>query len=318
MIQLRRFFDLTPERITAGYAAFGIVWILVSDQALRLVFEAETVIALGQTLKGWVFVGLSSALIFGLTRVRERQLERSRERAVTATQQLQVLYRLFRHNIRNDMTVVRGFTDLLRDRNTDPAFEPWLRTIRTTVTDIIDMSEKLRIVTTIDIQEPATESVDLVLLLTRELERLKSQYPEVTIDTDLPDSLAVSAGWNLQYAFREVLQNAMEHHPGPPADRRITVRSEQTDRNVTVEIADNGPGIPPEETIPIESGMESQLIHGSGVGLWIIAWLCRSYDGHAQFDSENGTTVSMTFNRADPVETATDRPSPDRHPGPFG
>lgn len=306
MFQLRRFFDLTPERIAASYAVFGIVWILVSDQALRLVFETETTIALGQTIKGWVFVGLSSALIFGLTRVRERQLERSRERAVTASQQLQVLYRLFRHNIRNDMTVVRGFTNLLRDRNTDPTFDPWLREIRDTVNDIIDMSEKLRIVYNIDIQEPATESVDVVLLLTKELERLQSQYPEVTVDAQLPETLSVSAGWNLRYAFREVLQNAMGHHLDPPAERRVRVRSEQTAEEVTIEITDNGPGIPPAETTPIESGMESQLIHGSGVGLWIIAWLCRSYDGHAQFESENGTTVSMTFNRGDPIETDTD------------
>ncbi len=307
MIQLRRILELTPRRIAGGYAVFGIFWILLSDQLVFSIFGTDATSRLLQTIKGWVFVALSAALILGLTRVREQQLAASEQRAIRAGQQLQVLHRIFRHNVRNDMTVIRGFASLIRERNTEAEFDPWLREVSETARDVIGMSEKLQIVNDVDIGEAQDKPVDMVSVLEAELERFETRYPEVTVKTELPDQLFVSAGWTIQYVIREALQNAMDHHTDPPADRRITITAEKKISDVTIEISDNGPGIPEDEIAPIESGTESPLSHGSGVGLWIISWLCRSFDGSVRFETDDGTTVSFTLERAAPFEQVTGR-----------
>ena len=37
-------------------------------------------------------------------------------------------------------------------------------------------------------------------------------------------------------------------------------------------VEDDGPGIPDHEVAAIESGRETALEHGSGLGLWVIEW----------------------------------------------
>ncbi|MDR5656161.1 HAMP domain-containing sensor histidine kinase [Halodesulfurarchaeum sp. HSR-GB] len=306
MFHVRRVLEFTPRRMASGYAVFGSLWVLLSDRIVFATVAAESTLALVQTIKGWVFVGLSATLILGLTRVRERQLEDSRHRAITASQQLQVLHRIFRHNVRNDITVIRGYSQLLQEQFETDRAAAWLEQIRETAGQVIDTSEKLRIVSEVEVSEDR-DVVDLVSIVDGELARFESQFPGVEVTRDLPERLPVQADTSIQYAIREALENAMEHHPDPPAERQISVTGDTSIGAATIEITDNGPGIPVDEVEPIESGDESQLSHGSGVGLWLIAWICQNYGGRVVFEPADGTTVALSFERADPIDEATDR-----------
>ena len=50
------------------YAAFSALWILLSDRAVVLLTQDPATIALASTLKGWLFVVVTSLLLFGLLR----------------------------------------------------------------------------------------------------------------------------------------------------------------------------------------------------------------------------------------------------------
>ena len=52
------------------YAAFAAVWILLSDRAVAALFVDPTWFALASTLKGWLFVAVTSVLLYGLMRRR--------------------------------------------------------------------------------------------------------------------------------------------------------------------------------------------------------------------------------------------------------
>ncbi len=52
------------------YAAFAALWILSSDQVVEWLFSAPTRITLASTLKGWLFVLVTSLLLYGLLRRR--------------------------------------------------------------------------------------------------------------------------------------------------------------------------------------------------------------------------------------------------------
>ena len=55
-------------KIAAGYAFFGLLWILFSDQLLLLVTEDPQTLARLQTIKGWLFVSVTAFLFFLLIR----------------------------------------------------------------------------------------------------------------------------------------------------------------------------------------------------------------------------------------------------------
>ncbi len=63
-----------PRRVVAVYAAFGFAWIAFSDAAVRALFPDPRAHELAQTLKGGVFIAVTSALLFVLIRRGERGL----------------------------------------------------------------------------------------------------------------------------------------------------------------------------------------------------------------------------------------------------
>jgi PAS domain S-box-containing protein len=59
----------TALRIAAGYAAFGVLWILLSDRVLEMFVSYEQIRRLHlQTYKGWLFIAVTAAALFVLIR----------------------------------------------------------------------------------------------------------------------------------------------------------------------------------------------------------------------------------------------------------
>lgn len=50
------------------YAFFATLWILVSDRAIELIFDDPARLVLASMVKGWLFVAVTSALLYGLVR----------------------------------------------------------------------------------------------------------------------------------------------------------------------------------------------------------------------------------------------------------
>ena len=55
-------------RVTLAYAAFGTTWIFLSDHLLFWLTQDLAEMAYIQMLKGWLFVALSSLLVFTISR----------------------------------------------------------------------------------------------------------------------------------------------------------------------------------------------------------------------------------------------------------
>ncbi|MFG0329883.1 MAG: sensor histidine kinase [Phycisphaerales bacterium] len=68
-------------RFALTYVLFGVLWILLSDRALALVVEDAATITRAQTAKGWFFVFLSGALIYGLSVRYVREVSLAEEAA---------------------------------------------------------------------------------------------------------------------------------------------------------------------------------------------------------------------------------------------
>ena len=203
-------------------------------------------------------------------------------------QRIDVLNRLLRHDIRNEMNVVRGNADLLAE-GADPAERDRIDRILRTVDDIVDRSNKIGRVSEA-LESERAEPVRLPELLATVVADARSRYPDAEITLSCPDVCWVDGSPALSLAFEELLDNAVEHSGATPAvEVDVTVQAD----GVVVRVSDDGPGIADHERAVILSGEETPLQHGSGVGLWLVKWVVRNVGGTLSFADGPGTTVEV-------------------------
>ncbi len=74
-----RFKQSTPVHIALLYAVMGGLWILFSDRLLDLLMTDHHLLMRIQTVKGWIFVGFSALLLYGLVNQGMRALRASEQ-----------------------------------------------------------------------------------------------------------------------------------------------------------------------------------------------------------------------------------------------
>jgi len=209
-------------------------------------------------------------------------------------QQSEVLQRLIRHNLRNDLTVILGHSRMLKDELDGPHADS-AATINETADDLRGLTESAQEAQDIIGRDAVRKPVDVVELLDGELSRLQSSA-EVTVERDLPKTQFVLADVPIKQALRQLLANAVEHSDAAVPTVRVSVEP-AADRPgwVDIEVADDGPGIPEHEIATLTAGEETSLQHGSGVGLWIIYWAVTRYGGDLEFETgrEGGSIVRI-------------------------
>ena len=207
---------------------------------------------------------------------------------------LLVLNRVLRHNLRNDLTVIRGLAEHISE-TADAEIAGAAEKITSGSDDILAMSEKGRVITNILTEQPRLEEFDLVEEL-REIKRSASG----SISTDLPDSLCVRAIPEVTKAFEELVNNAIAHTDRP--DSKVSVSVTHTNGIVQVTVADDGPGIDDVHRTILESGLTpDSLEHGSGLGMWLVYWAVRRSHGEilVQIGEPRGTRVTIELKSVD-------------------
>ncbi|WP_302081471.1 histidine kinase N-terminal 7TM domain-containing protein [Salinibaculum rarum] len=228
-----------------------------------------------------------------LVSLREVTDQRRRE------QQLDVLNRLLRHNVRNELNVVRGNVDLARDDIEDEHTRARLRTAIQALDTVVERSEKVgRLSRLFDTDTDGT--LDLADHLAADLDRTSRNYPDADIDLAFPAPLLVEAGPTLPVAFEELVVNAIEHNDSDTPRVALAVDERASDdATVVVTVSDNGPGIEEQEYRALAEGRETPLEHASGVGLWLANWVVEHNGGSLSFQTTPaGTTVSVRLPRA--------------------
>jgi len=221
-------------------------------------------------------------------------------------QRLDVLNRVLRHNLRNEMNVVGGNVELLAEEldATDPTVRERLDYIEETVETMVTRGEKIGRLSR-DLDDDGAERVPLAPTVKDAVSRVRARDPTATVSVDVPEGLAVAGGRSLELAVQELVENSLEH-----AGTNVQVTAEVAgDGYVTLRVADEGSGIARQERAVIEKGRETALEHGSGVGLWLVAWAVREYGGTVEFaDRDDGTTVLVRL----PAErTGAESPPPE-------
>lgn len=203
-------------------------------------------------------------------------------------QRLQVLNRVLRHNLRNDLNVIQGYVELAAD-SADERVAELLENALETTADLMTTAETSRNFQR-TFEKATPQAHDLSGTIETIANRAKETYPEAVVRVSVPTGISVSATDGLTDALWELLENACVHGRSP-----VEITAENADETVVVEIADRGPGIPAHELSVIEAGEETALEHGSGLGLWFAQWVVRASSGHLSFETEQGTKARVTL-----------------------
>ncbi len=211
-----------------------------------------------------------------ITELRELE-ERLREQR----EQLDVLNRVLRHDIRNDMNVIVAWGEMLEDDLSADGKEKLERVLRAG-NHVIELTNVAR-----DLSElihgqgtPDLKPISLRKILTEELEKRRETFSDAEITMpDPPDQkTCVLANELLSSVFRNLVNNAVQHNQTTHPKVVITVK--EMDDTVRIRVADNGPGIPADVRKDLfQEGQKGLESGGTGMGLFLVDNLVESYDG---------------------------------------
>jgi PAS domain S-box-containing protein len=181
--------------------------------------------------------------------------------------QLRVMDRVLRHNLRNDMTTIGMFAEKIRDAVPEELADDADRIYRTSL-KINRTVEKQRKITDFLTEGSRERTIDLAETVAAVAKQHRDRYPDAEIRTTSPDSCPVETITALEQAVAELVENAIVH-----SDREapsVEVRVSNGD-NPVVAVADDGPGIPDMDRQVLTAGKRIEpLYHGSGLGLWLV------------------------------------------------
>lgn len=229
-----------------------------------------------------------------IAKLLERELEREQHEAelTRQTNLALVLNRVLRHNLRNDMSVIRGFTQLMADELDDNSYS---ETALNTVDKLIELAEKARQLDRIVAADFEHESTDITELAEDIVERITQEYPNASVSVEYDEGIVVPVLPSFERALQELIENAAKHSGDAPT---VTVSVEAVPNAVEIQIADNGPGLASYEADVLQTGTETPLTHGSGLGLWLSHWIVTSHDGSVDaIGTDRGTTMAISIPR---------------------
>ncbi|MFC6863506.1 histidine kinase N-terminal 7TM domain-containing protein [Halomicroarcula sp. GCM10025817] len=205
---------------------------------------------------------------------------------------LEVLNRFLRHNVRNEGVVIQARAALLaEDLTGDHAAHA--ETIEAAVDRLVESGTKARTLSEVGADDAAPMSVDLRRSVTAAVDGLTDEYVgEVTVS--VPETLSLTTQPDLlEVVVENLVENALAHVDDPTVAVAATADSD----DVVLTVSDDGPGVPDHELAVLDRGRETDLDHGSGIGLWLVRWATTALGGTLSFDTSDGTTATVRLPR---------------------
>ncbi|MFN2606302.1 MAG: sensor histidine kinase [Acidimicrobiales bacterium] len=208
------------------------------------------------------------------------------------------------HELRTPLTSIRGYAELFRrgaaERPDDLAKA--MRRIEEESGRMGVLVDDLLLLARLDQGRPLErEPVDLVRVATDAVDDARAASPDRAIAIDAPARLVVSGDdARLRQVAANLLANASSH---TPAGTPVEVRVGTDGHDAVLEVADHGPGLPPEAAERVferfyradpsrarggQGAATPKARGGSGLGLSIVAAIAAAHGGRASVESTPG------------------------------
>lgn len=241
--------------------------------------------------------------------IRDLTNQKKAEEIMHRTEKLSVVGQLaagIAHEIRNPLTAIKGFTQLLKKEDNNDYLEVMLselERIEDIVSDLLILAKP---------QPSKKEQVDIGLLLDETVDLFRSEAilhnVEIFSEIELTTPFIKGESNKLKQVFINLLKNAIE---AMPDGGKITVSAIRTNNEqIVVKIMDEGIGIPEERMPNLGEPFYSTKEKGTGLGLMICNRIIKNHGGTMNIESEinKGTTISVFFPAFSPPENMKKSP----------
>jgi signal transduction histidine kinase len=154
------------------------------------------------------------------------------------------------------------------------------------VDDLLDLSR-------LESERPEFQSVDLVRLVTKEIDRAmdRAEVGGVDLSADLEAVMVLGSRKDLRLAVRNLIENAIAY---TPVGGSVSISTRQTEGEAVITVADTGVGIPDEDLPRIferfyrVDDARNRETGGTGLGLAIVRHVAELHGGAVKVDSRLG------------------------------
>lgn len=199
------------------------------------------------------------------------------------------------HEIRSPLTSVKGFTRTMLvkwERFSDEQKRTMLETINEDADRVTRLLTELLDVSRIDAGRVQLhpEPVEVTEIVDRIVDKVRLR-PEgvgrsILVDLDGRGGKVVADPDKVEQILTNLIENALKHAP----DSEIRISGRVTADGLELQVADDGPGIPPEQRRHIfEKFGRSSRRSGTGLGLYITRGLVNAHGGRVWCESEVGS-----------------------------
>ncbi|MEF8826022.1 MAG: ATP-binding protein [Halapricum sp.] len=231
--------------------------------------------------------GFASGYIYAHSRERAR-------RATRAMSTLSFTNGVLRHDIKNDMAVIRGRARVIADADPDDELiDESARTIDSQVEEVLELVDSTSAIAETLSDDPDYGEVDLTTFVEDVLTHTDGAY-EAMVTAELPDSAPIHANQAVRTVVSNLVENAIEHNDADEPAVHVTV--EPLVEDVRLRVVDNGPGVPEPERPTLFEPRPSDTGRG---GLHVVATLVENFGGEIRIEDNEprGTTFVVDLPR---------------------
>jgi PAS domain S-box-containing protein len=208
-------------------------------------------------------------------------------------QQLRVFDRVLRHNLRNDVSVIRGEAVEIHSEAGGEIADRAGRIVEMS-DGLMRTAEEEREISTLLEKTPRRKTTTIEPLIQDVAARIRDDHPEATVTVDCPDGAEIRATRRFERAMEELLVNAVVHNDTPSPEVAVTVS--QSEGTTRIEVADDGPPIPERErNVLTQPAERTPVNHTTGLGLWLVKLIVSRSGGTIAFEENpsGGNVVSI-------------------------
>jgi two-component system, OmpR family, sensor kinase len=206
------------------------------------------------------------------------------------------------HELRTPLTTIQGYAELHRQGATSrEEVERGMARIEREAQHMAGLVEDLLVLARLDQGRPlAAHRVDLTPVVEEKVADARASDPGRSIVVELPDDPAIVHGDRPR--LRQVVDNLLANirdHTDPETIATVTLTS--GDGNATLTVADDGPGMSPDDAAHAferfwqAEPTPSHPRRGTGLGLAIVAELVTAHGGAITLDTSPGEGTSFTI-----------------------
>lgn len=212
-------------------------------------------------------------------------------------QQLAVLNRVLRHNLRNKMNIIQVYADQLQDV---PEASDEASSIANAASELLTISEQIRKFDSIlAADERDLEPLDLADLIATSVQALRHRDPGAEIQLSAPDEAMIRAHETLSPALTDLV-TLTDSIDSPKLDIDLTCR----ESSVVLAVTDHSDVVDTSDLDIVAGEGETQLEHLETLELWLIRWAVEESHGEFIVDTSGEHPVlTMRFQYAESNDT---------------